>query len=127
MKCDSDDLKRIRDFKEKMQKEGIFFEKMKKIHFFLGSASSEKEKNGILLESIKAIHPLTGMELPIYLCNYILKDVGTGAIMGVPAHDERDREFAEKLKVSILQVLDEKNGIFFKFFQLFSIFFKYLK
>ena len=70
-----------------------------------------------MLHNIKAIHPLTGIELPIYLCNYILKDVGTGAIMGVPAHDDRDREFAEKLKISILQVIDEKNGNFYNFFQ----------
>ena len=91
-----EELERIKEYKEKNK-----------------GANNEKEKNGLLLESVKAIHPLTGKEIPIYICNYILKEVGTGAIMGVPAHDERDKEFAEKFRIMpIIQVLDEKNCYF---------------
>jgi len=99
LKLEKEELDRIKDYKEKNQ-----------------MGTYEKEKNGLLLEGVKAIHPLTGKEIPIYICNYILKEVGTGAIMGVPAHDDRDKDFAEKLRITpIIQVLDEKNGFLIAF------------
>ena len=56
----------------------------------------ENIDEGLLLQNVKAIHPLTGHELPVYLTTYVLNDYGTGAIMGVPFHDERDCAFALK-------------------------------
>jgi leucyl-tRNA synthetase len=54
---------------------------------------------------LKATHPLLGREIPIYVANFILMDYGTGAIFGVPAHDQRDFEFATKYNLSILPVV----------------------
>lgn len=52
-----------------------------------------------------AIHPLTGAELPIYIANFVLSTYGTGALMGVPAHDERDHAFATKYNLPIIEVI----------------------
>ncbi|MCE7886512.1 MAG: leucine--tRNA ligase [Alphaproteobacteria bacterium PRO2] len=54
---------------------------------------------------LKATHPLLGREIPVYVANFILMDYGTGAIFGVPAHDQRDFEFATKYKLPILPVI----------------------
>jgi leucyl-tRNA synthetase len=56
-----------------------------------------------------AVNPLTGETIPIYISDYVLAGYGTGAIMAVPAHDERDRAFAEKFGLPIVHVVDEKN------------------
>lgn len=56
--------------------------------------STTLEKEGVFIGSY-AINPLTGKEVPIYIANYVLMDYGTGAIMAVPAHDQRDFEFAK--------------------------------
>lgn len=61
------------------------------------------------LEKLKAIHPLTGEKLPVFVCEYVLNELGTGAIMGVPAHDERDKKFAEKFGIKCLEVLEGEN------------------
>lgn len=60
---------------------------------------SEKKKTGVLLP-IKAINPLTGKEVPVYVADYVSIDFGTGAIMGVPSHDDRDADFAKELGIS---------------------------
>ncbi|MHB8830544.1 MAG: leucine--tRNA ligase [Patescibacteria group bacterium] len=65
-----------------------------------------KEKTGVELEGIKAINPATKKEIPIWIADYVLSGYGTGAIMAVPAHDERDFEFAKKFKLPIIQVVD---------------------
>jgi leucyl-tRNA synthetase len=64
-----------------------------------------REKTGVELKGIKAIHPLTGEKLPIYTADYVLAGYGTGAVMAVPAHDERDFEFAQKFNLPIRQVV----------------------
>ena len=53
------------------------------------------------------INPITGRKVPLWIANYILMDYGTGAIMGVPAHDDRDKEFATKYGIEIIDVIDE--------------------
>ncbi len=65
-----------------------------------------KGKTGCLVEGIKAIHPLTGKEVPIYLGDFVLGDYGTGAVMAVPSHDERDFEYAKAHNIEMIQVID---------------------
>jgi len=64
-----------------------------------------KEKTGVELKGLKAINPGTTEEISIWTADYVLADYGTGAIMAVPAHDERDYAFAEKYKLEIKQVV----------------------
>ncbi len=65
-----------------------------------------KEKTGIKLDGIVAINPVNGVEVPIFVSDYVLINYGTGAIMAVPAHDERDYEFAKKYNIDIIPVID---------------------
>jgi len=64
-----------------------------------------KEKTGVKLEGVFAINPATKEEIPVYIADYVLAKYGTGAIMAVPAHDERDFEFAEKFNEKIVPVV----------------------
>ena len=64
-----------------------------------------KEKTGVFTGAY-AINPVNGVKIPIYISDYVLASYGTGAIMAVPAHDERDYEFAKKYNIPIIQVLD---------------------
>ena len=65
-----------------------------------------KEKTGVMLDGISAINPVNGKEIPIWISDYVLISYGTGAIMAVPAHDERDFEFAQKFEMPIIPVID---------------------
>ncbi|MBD3841070.1 MAG: leucine--tRNA ligase [Campylobacterales bacterium] len=71
-------------------------------------ASSQKE--GLDLE-ITVVHPLTGNEVPVWVANFVLASYGGGAVMAVPAHDQRDFEFASKYKLDIKIVIDTQDGI----------------
>lgn len=64
-----------------------------------------KEKTGVQLEGITATNPANGAELPVFIADYVLGGYGTGAIMAVPAHDERDAVFAEKFSLPVTQVV----------------------
>ena len=68
-----------------------------------------KEKTGIELKGIKAINPVTGKEIPVWTSDYVLITYGTGAIMAVPGHDERDWEFAKKFSLPIIEVVKGGN------------------
>ena len=64
-----------------------------------------KEKTGVRIEGISAINPVSGKEIPIYISDYVMMGYGTGAIMAVPAHDERDYDFAKKFGIDIVEVI----------------------
>ena len=64
-----------------------------------------KDKTGVMLKGLKAVNPVNGKEIPIWLSDYVLMSYGTGAIMAVPAHDERDWEFAKKFDMPIIEVV----------------------
>jgi len=68
-----------------------------------------KEKTGVRLNGIEAINPLNGKRIPIYIADYVMMGYGTGAIMAVPAHDERDYEFAKKFGIEIIEVIKGGN------------------
>ena len=69
-----------------------------------------KEKTGVFIGAY-AINPVNKCEIPIYISDYVLASYGTGAIMAVPAHDDRDYEFAKKFNIPIIQVLEEVTGV----------------
>ena len=64
-----------------------------------------KEKTGVMLQGVKAINPVNQKEIPIFISDYVLSTYGTGAIMAVPAHDDRDWEFAKKFGCEIIEVV----------------------
>ena len=64
-----------------------------------------KDKTGVRLDGITAINPVNGKEIPIYISDYVMMGYGTGAIMAVPAHDQRDYEFAKKFGIDIIEVI----------------------
>ena len=64
-----------------------------------------KDKTGVRLDGVRAINPVNGREIPIFVSDYVLMGYGTGAIMAVPAHDDRDWEFAKKFGCDIIEVV----------------------
>ena len=72
-------------------------------------AELAKDKTGVAIDGLTAINPVNGKEVPIWVSDYVLMSYGTGAIMAVPAHDERDWEFAKKFHLPVIQVV-AKNG-----------------
>ena len=64
-----------------------------------------KDKTGVRIEGLEAVNPVTGGNIPIYISDYVMMGYGTGAIMAVPAHDQRDWEFAKKFGINIIQVI----------------------
>jgi len=64
-----------------------------------------KEKTGVVIEGLSAINPVNDKEIPIFVSDYVLMSYGTGAIMAVPAHDERDWDFAKAFNLSIIEVV----------------------
>lgn len=68
-----------------------------------------KTKSGVKLEEIFAINPVNGKEVPIFLGDFVLAGYGTGAVMAVPSHDQRDFEFAQKYNLPMIQVIDGRD------------------
>ena len=73
------------------------------------SIDRQKEKSGLPL-GLNVIHPLTGKEIPVWIANFVLMDYGSGAVMAVPAHDERDYDFAKKYNLPINAVIKPLEG-----------------
>ena len=72
-------------------------------------AELAKEKTGVCIDGLTAVNPVNGKEIPVWISDYVLMSYGTGAIMAVPAHDQRDWEFAKKFGLPMIQVVS-KNG-----------------
>ncbi|HSX37489.1 MAG TPA: leucine--tRNA ligase [Chlamydiales bacterium] len=90
------------------------FDQKEEVHSYIRQAASKsdlertdlaKEKKGVWTGGF-AMHPVTGKKIPIWIADYVLMGYGTGAVMGVPAHDERDFEFATQYKLEVLPVVD---------------------
>lgn len=69
-----------------------------------------KEKTGVKLEGLSAVNPVNNEEIEIWISDYVMMNYGTGAIMAVPAHDERDYEFATKFNIPIIPVIEQITG-----------------
>ncbi len=69
-----------------------------------------KEKTGVVLGGLEAVNPINDTRIPIWISDYVLMTYGTGAIMAVPAHDDRDWEFAKKFGLPMIQVVEGKEG-----------------
>ena len=93
------------DKKEEVEKYKLEAAKQSEIE----RTSTTKEKTGVFIGAY-AINPINNKKIPIYISDYVLSSYGTGAIMAVPAHDERDYEFAKKFNIDIVQVLEEVTG-----------------
>jgi len=91
--------------KIKNQKEIKAYIKKAKNKSDLERTDLAKEKTGVKIEGLKAINPVNGKEIPLFVADYVLADYGTGAIMAVPAHDERDWEFAQRFNLPIVKVI----------------------
>ena len=65
-----------------------------------------KDKTGCIVKGIKAINPVNGKEVPVFLGDFVLGDYGTGAVMAVPSHDQRDFEYAKKHNLEMIQVIE---------------------
>lgn len=68
-----------------------------------------KDKTGVKLEGFEAVNPITGKKIPVFIADYVMMGYGTGAIMAVPAHDQRDYDFAKKFGVDIIPVIEGGN------------------
>ena len=92
------------EYKEKVEK---YKKEVSKINE-IDRTSTVKEKTGVPTGAY-AINPINGKEVPIWISDYVLATYGTGAVMAVPAHDERDYEFATKFKLDIIPVIESEN------------------
>jgi len=72
----------------------------------LDRISDQKEKTGCVLDGIYAINPINSNKVPIYISDFVLANYGTGIVMAVPTHDQRDYEFAKKFNIPMIQVID---------------------
>ena len=99
-----------RELVEGTEYEEVLDEFLKKMYAMteVEREATDLEKDGRFIGR-EVINPLTGKKMPIWIANYVLADYGTGAVMGVPAHDDRDNDFATKFGLEIITVIDEDN------------------
>ncbi len=98
----------LKDVIENFDEVSLYIERTKK-KSELERTELNKNKTGVLLKGVFAINPVNQKEIPIYISDYVLSSYGTGAIMCVPAHDERDFEFANKFNLPIIKVIESDN------------------
>jgi len=79
-------------------------------HTAVAEAAVETQEKRGMLTGLNALHPITGENVPIWVANFVLMNYGTGAVMAVPAHDQRDWEFAKKYNLGIKQVIKPKDS-----------------
>ena len=84
-------------------------EAARKSDFERSEMAADKEKTGVCIEGVRGINPVTGGEIPIFISDYVLMTYGTGAIMAVPGHDDRDWAFAKKFGLPIIEVVSGGN------------------
>ncbi len=96
------ELAQIAQNKEEIQK---YIENSKK-KSEIDRTDAKMEKTGVEIKGVKAINPVNKEEVPIYIADYVLADYGTGAVMAVPAHDERDYQFAKKYNLGVVNVIE---------------------
>ena len=72
----------------------------------LDRMANQKEKTGCILDGIYAVNPVNNKKVPIYISDFVLPNYGTGMVMAVPAHDQRDYEFAKKYNIPMIQVIE---------------------
>ncbi len=108
----SPEHKLLKKYKDKINNfdEVVKYQNEAKAKTEIERTDNTKEKTGVKLDGIKAINPLNNESIPVFISDYVLANYGTGAIMAVPAHDERDYEFAKKYNVPVVQVLEEETG-----------------
>ncbi len=103
--CPEHKLLQNRESEIKNQKEIKDYIEQTKKKSNLERTDLAKDKTGVKIEGLVAVNPVNGEEIPIFAADYVLPDYGTGAIMAVPAHDERDWEFAQKYNIPIKPVV----------------------
>ncbi len=100
---------------KQIAKLGNYFKNINEVDYYIKEAGNKsdlertdlaKEKTGVCCEGIWAINPINNEKLPVWIADYVLANYGTGAIMAVPAHDERDFEFAKKYSIKIAKVIN---------------------
>ncbi len=104
--CPEHKLLQNRESEIKNQKEIKDYIEQTKKKSNLERTDLAKDKTGVKIEGLVAVNPVNGEEIPIFAADYVLPDYGTGAIMAVPAHDERDWEFAKKYNLLIKHVVE---------------------
>ncbi len=101
VKLATDDTHNVLENKEEVKK---YIESIKN-KTEIERTTDSKEKTGVELKGVKAINPVNGEEIPMFVADYVLANYGTGAVMAVPAHDERDFQFAKKYNLDIKPVI----------------------
>jgi leucyl-tRNA synthetase len=96
--------------KSENEKEILEYAQSAKNRSEIDRTAEGKEKTGVEIKGIKAINPASGEQIPIFVADYVLAGYGTGAIMAVPAHDERDFAFAKKFDLPIKYVIEPETG-----------------
>lgn len=100
----------IEDLKSKIKNLKEIKGYLKKSGFQIERERISKEKTGVKISGLRAINPANQEKIPIFVGDYVLKEYGTGAIMAVPAHDQRDFEFARKHNLPIIRVIKPSRG-----------------